>query len=847
MSGRRSRLRPAVAIALGVALIAPSGASAQVTLTEGTNVATTPNFELNFGNDIGVAGGDGNAERVDTLRWTNTSGGVLGANVTAPGLSGFCPTGTGPGHFWGQSYADHDGGSPAPVMAGSVGNWDPVGTKTVEINTVAPTPCTGSDPLIPVRSRYSFFSTNSKRNVIRVERRWEFGPGHPVFAGTHGLRAYVPRLAVATYDQVVYPKADESALITTSSAGPAFSTDWNNKWVALNASSTNAGLMILRDPSNTSPARVVTDNDGGSNSNLSGVTLVRPAATGWTQPLEETEYLCFYDATSWPVATRSATNLPNGCALGAVPINTDLPSVPNQDEGNPEPGNTYTADPGSWDNRDTNVPFSYQWLRCDGSGCNPIGGATSQAYQATNADFGKQLRVQVTATALGGETDTATSTLLGSLSGTVYGGSVAPGNALGAAGVEACLGTIAEPTDCRTTTANGSGQYELIGLPQGSYYVKAFPPAGNNSIPTTRSTSSAVTDGNDTTGQDVVLPTPVPPPNTIQFTGSGFRGTTGEGTPVFYWTQAVVIDVEAPIGGSVEGEIDCPGAAPIQLLPNPAQPDPLPADPQTGVFHFPVAPLYPLHGPCTIVFEIDPDGPGGADPGPPILFPVYIDPSGFVLTPDDDPVVGATVTLFRSDFLAGAFSIVPNGDAIMSPSNRENPDLTDATGHFGWDVMAGFYSVRAEKSGCRDPADADKDFVESQVYEIPPPVTNVDLRLDCDPLKVSFTGATGLGTIKVPRSGAVKLKGVTAACPDGADAQCPVALAVKKGPRKYGGGTVLVPVDASAPLSAKLTRKGKKALKKAGKLRVRITASADVEDAGGATSSKVFKAKLVPK
>jgi hypothetical protein len=60
-----------------------------------------------------------------------------------------------------------------------------------------------------------------------------------------------------------------------------------------------------------------------------------------------------------------------------------------------------------------------------------------------------------------------------------------------------------------------------------------------------------------------------------------------------------------------------------------------------------------------------------------------------------------------------------------------NPGSTDVNGHFGWDVVAGFYKVRAEKSGCFDPGNGAQAYVESDVLTIPPPVTDLDLRLDC--------------------------------------------------------------------------------------------------------------------
>jgi hypothetical protein len=87
------------------------------------------------------------------------------------------------------------------------------------------------------------------------------------------------------------------------------------------------------------------------------------------------------------------------------------------------------------------------------------------------------------------------------------------------------------------------------------------------------------------------------------------------------------------------------------------------------------------------------------------------------------PIPGATVTLSRSDSAGGPFAQVPDGDAIMSPGNRTNPDTTDASGHYGWDVITGFYRVHASAAGC-----APRD---SQVIEIPPAVTDLDLPLDC--------------------------------------------------------------------------------------------------------------------
>ena len=67
----------------------------------------------------------------------------------------------------------------------------------------------------------------------------------------------------------------------------------------------------------------------------------------------------------------------------------------------------------------------------------------------------------------------------------------------------------------------------------------------------------------------------------------------------------------------------------------------------------------------------------------------------------------------------------------MSPSNRNNPDTTDAEGLFGWDVLAGFYRVRAEKSGCVAADNHSQSYAQTDLLTIPPAVTNLRLVLFC--------------------------------------------------------------------------------------------------------------------
>jgi hypothetical protein len=124
------------------------------------------------------------------------------------------------------------------------------------------------------------------------------------------------------------------------------------------------------------------------------------------------------------------------------------------------------------------------------------------------------------------------------------------------------------------------------------------------------------------------------------------------------------------------------------------------------------------------------------------------------------------VTLYRSDSRNGPFTVAPDGSAIMSPMNRVNPDRSEVSGHFGWDVIAGFYKVKAEKSGCNAPGNGAQPFVETPVQDIPPPVTDLDIRLECPPprpttvrLRPKLTLPAKGGKVKVRKSGAYTLKG----------------------------------------------------------------------------------------
>lgn len=297
----------------------------------------------------------------------------------------------------------------------------------------------------------------------------------------------------------------------------------------------------------------------------------------------------------------------------------------------------------------------------------------------------------------------------GSIGGTVYRNSATPGNELGGAFVQVC-GTGGS---CNLTTTNAFGGYSVSGLAADSYTIRANGPGTSNVQPATRG-PVAITSGASLSGQDLVLTGPTPPPPGTTITN---RGTSPDGLPIIYWQDPLTLTTTGCAGGTASYELSI-GASVVRSGAMTEAPP--------GTYTATIAALYPLHGYGRVVITILCGGVPTT-----VAFDIYIDPSGTVRTVGGAAIAGATVTLFRSDSASGPFVQVEDGSGIMSPANRNNPDSTDASGHFGWDVIAGFYIVRAEAADCVSPTDPAQAFVETDVLTIPPPVTDLDLRLAC--------------------------------------------------------------------------------------------------------------------
>jgi hypothetical protein len=283
-----------------------------------------------------------------------------------------------------------------------------------------------------------------------------------------------------------------------------------------------------------------------------------------------------------------------------------------------------------------------------------------------------------------------------------------PGAAVAGAPVDVC----AASGPCGSTTTNALGEYRIEPVPDGTYTVRVGAPAGTDY--NTATVGPVNVAGVDVV-VDVVLSEPTPPPAGTTITPV----QTGGSVPVVYYNDSLDLTTTACAGGNatytVTGDTGVLASGP--MTENPA-----------GTYTATIPPFFPDHGNAEVSISVD--CPGG-DPDVDIAFDIYIDPSGAVVDLQGNPVEGATVTLYRSDFEQGPFEAVPDGSAIMSPANRQNPMLTGPAGLFGWDTIAGYYVVRAEGPGCVDPIDESVAYVETPVLSVPPPQVGLELVLDC--------------------------------------------------------------------------------------------------------------------
>jgi hypothetical protein len=126
---------------------------------------------------------------------------------------------------------------------------------------------------------------------------------------------------------------------------------------------------------------------------------------------------------------------------------------------------------------------------------------------------------------------------------------------------------------------------------------------------------------------------------------------------------------------------------------------------------------------------------------PPQVVDFHVDPSGTVKTTTGIPVAGAKVVLSRSGTAKGKQRQVPNGSDIMAISNRRNPDHTSALGAFHWDVLPGFYQIKASHPSCKAVSGRSA-FGLTPILAVPPPRMNLSIKLRCKQLPRAATRLT---------------------------------------------------------------------------------------------------------
>ena len=226
-------------------------------------------------------------------------------------------------------------------------------------------------------------------------------------------------------------------------------------------------------------------------------------------------------------------------------------------------------------------------------------------------------------------------------------------------------------------TTDASGNYQITGLPVSTPFdLTIFPPQGSVDVPGELLNRSVTECGTPLSNQNAMLQAPAPPSSgtSIEPHGNG-----GGGVPVVYWQSPLTLTTTGcPFGTAsyiISRGFSVFASGPMTETST-----------GSGTFTASVPALFPAHGAATVSMSID---CGGRRHHHNRLRSLHRS-ERHIRDSHGAPISGAIVTLLRSDTAMGPFDIVPDGSAVMSPGNRHNPDMTDADGHFGWDVLAGF-------------------------------------------------------------------------------------------------------------------------------------------------------------
>jgi hypothetical protein len=248
-----------------------------------------------------------NADRVDAISWIDSAGSARQGYVTSGGPN-HCGD---PQEFFGEAYGDNvDVGVPLPnmVIGGVISNWSGTGSRKGGTAIQSLSSC-DSTLDATTKTSYQLSGKAGLVNALKITRTFHFSAA----PSAGNIRAYVPRLPLSSFPNTLYPNSAGAVQSIRAQDCPlnCTVTDWNGKWMADDDGAGN-GVVLFRNNMTNPPAQLTVDWDGFSSSNNSAITLTMPAG-GWSGNVTETEYLCFYDATSWPAAQRDQGLPPAGC------------------------------------------------------------------------------------------------------------------------------------------------------------------------------------------------------------------------------------------------------------------------------------------------------------------------------------------------------------------------------------------------------------------------------------------------------------------------------------------------------------------------------------------------------
>src|ERR1700754_745183 len=138
--------------------------------------------------------------------------------------------------------------------------------------------------------------------------------------------------------------------------------------------------------------------------------------------------------------------------------------------------------------------------------------------------------------------------------------------------------------------------------------------------------------------------------------------------------------------------------------------------------------------------------------------------SGKVVTTQNAPLPGATVTLERTDGMGGwikppVITSSTNGVTTGASDQIVTVDVPpNARAIFKWDIPAGVYRLRVSKPGCFDPANRDKPYVETSGIVLEQSVRDRTLMLACE--EINLPPAECASEVAPPTSGGVGSGGI---------------------------------------------------------------------------------------